>query len=45
MDIVDFQKICVDKHNRVYFLRIQPDDLKITLSHIFDILSALSWIS
>ena len=45
MDIVDFQKICVDKHNRVYFLRIQPDDLKITLSHIFDILSDLSWIS
>ena len=45
MDIIDFRKICVDIHNRAYFLRIQPDDLKITLSQIFDVLSDLSWIS
>ena len=42
MDIIDFRKICVDIHNRAYFLRIQPDDLKITLSQIFDVLSDLS---
>lgn len=45
MNIIDFQKICEDKHNRVYFLRVQPDDLKATLSQIFDVLSDLSWIS
>ena len=34
-----------DKHNRAYFLRVQPDDLKDTLSQIFYVLSNLSWIS
>ena len=45
MNIIDFHKICIDKHNRAYFLRVQPDDLKVTLSQIFDVLSDLSWIS
>lgn len=45
MNIIDFRKICFDKHNRAYFLRVQPDDLKVTLSQIFYVLSDLSWIS
>ena len=45
MNIIDFRKICFDKHNRAYFLRVQPDDLKDTLSQIFYVLSNLSWIS
>ncbi|MEE0785503.1 MAG: hypothetical protein U0M10_06100 [Oscillospiraceae bacterium] len=45
MNIIDFRKICFDKHNRAYFLRVQPDDLKVTLSQIFYVLSNLSWIS
>ena len=45
MNIIDFRKICLDKHNRAYFLRVQPDDLKVTLSQIFYVLSDLSWIS
>lgn len=45
MNIIDFHKICIGKHSRAYFLRVQPDDLKVTLSQIFDVLSDLSWIS
>lgn len=45
MNIIDFRKICLDKHNRAYFLRVHPDDLKVTLSQIFYVLSDLSWIS
>ena len=45
VNIIDFRKICFDKHNRAYFLRVQPDDLKVTLSQIFYVLSYLSWIS
>ena len=45
MNIIDFRKICFDKHNRAYFLRVHPDDLKVTLSQIFYVLSDLSWIS
>ncbi len=45
VNIIDFRKICFDKHNRAYFLRVQPDDLKDTLSQIFYVLSNLSWIS
>lgn len=45
MNIIDFRKICINKHNRAYFLRVQPDDLKETLSQIFGVLSDLSWIS
>lgn len=37
MNIIDFRKICFDKHNRAYFLRVQPDDLKVTaLDSLFE---------
>lgn len=45
MNVIDFQKICIDNHERVYFLRVQPSDLKVTLSQIFNVLSNLSWIN
>lgn len=45
MDILDFRKICSEKHDRAYFLRVQPRDLKETLAHIMGVLSNLAWIS
>jgi len=45
MNIVEVKKICEEKHTRVFFLRVKPEDIKETLANIFQVLSDLSWIS
>lgn len=45
MNVVESKKVCVDHHNRVFFLRVAPIDLKQTLKDIFQELSDLTWIS
>lgn len=45
MTIVENRQICKDKHERVFFLRVEPDDLSETLLNIFEVLANLSWIN
>lgn len=45
MKVIDFQSVCTDKHNRAFFIRVEPENLKSTLADIINILSNLSWIS
>lgn len=45
MNVVEAKKVCEEHHNRVFFLRVAPIDLKQTLKDIFQKLSDLSWIS
>lgn len=45
MKVVEVKKICEEKHNRVFFLRVEPENIKETLANIFQVLSDLSWIS
>lgn len=45
MKIIECKKIDTLRHKRVTFIRVDPEDLSITLRHIFKILSDLSWIS
>lgn len=45
MKIVEVKKICEEKHDRIIFLRVNPDNIKETLTNIFQVLSDLSWIS
>lgn len=45
MKVIDFQPVCIDKHNRAFFIRVEPENLKSTLTDIINILSNLSWIS
>ena len=45
MKVVDFLKIDEEKGKNVFFLRVDPDDIAVTLRDIIDVLSDLSWIS
>lgn len=45
MKIIEAKRICTTIHQRVFYIRIAPEDIHDTLSHIFEVLSNLSWIS
>lgn len=45
MKIIDYKRIDNERHDRVTFIRVDPESLAITLKHIFQVLSDLSWIS
>ena len=44
MRVVDFVRIDEENGKNVLFLRIDPEDITITLRDIIDALSDLSWI-
>lgn len=45
MKIDEFLKIDEENGKNVFFLRVDPDDIAVTLRDIIDVLSDLSWIS
>jgi hypothetical protein len=45
MKLLDLKKIDEARHNKVTFIRIEPIDLKVTLTEIITTLSDLSWVS
>lgn len=45
MTVIENLKICEDKHNRAFFLRLDPGDINDTLKSIFLTLADLSWIN
>lgn len=45
LKVIETKRICTSIHQRVFYIRIDPEDIHDTLSHIFDVLSNLSWIS
>lgn len=45
MKVIDFIKIDEEKGKNVFFLRVDPEDIAVTLRDIIDVLSDLSWIS
>lgn len=44
MKIMEYKKID-PKHDNIYFMRIEPEDLSITIKQIIEVLFNLSWIS
>lgn len=45
MRVIDFLKMDEENGKNVFFLRVDPEDISITLREIIDVLSDLSWIS
>ena len=45
MRVTDFIKLDEQNGRNIIFLRVDPEDISITLSEIIDALSDLSWIS
>ena len=45
MKVIDFIKIDEEKGKNVFFLRVDPEDIAVTLRDIIDVLSDSSWIS
>ncbi len=45
MKILECKRICEPGNNRVYFLRVDPEDVKVTLRKILEILFDCSWIN
>lgn len=45
MKLLDIKKIDIAKHDRVTFIRVEPDNLRETLKDILKTLSDLSWIN
>lgn len=45
MKILECKNIDTDNHNNIFFIRIDPEDISITLRNIISVLSDLSWIS
>lgn len=45
MKILECKRIHEPKNNRVYFLRIDPEDVKVTLRKILEVLFDCSWIN
>lgn len=45
MKILDYRKIDTINHDRTYFIRIDPEDLSLTVMEIINALNNVSWIS
>lgn len=45
VNILECKKICEPKNDRVLFLRVDPEDIKITLRQILAVLFDCSWVS
>lgn len=43
--ILECEKIDVERHNNILFIRIEPEDLSVTIRNIIDSFSDMSWIS
>lgn len=43
--ILECEKIDVEKHNNILFIRIEPEDLSVTIQSIIDSFSDMSWIA
>ena len=44
MKIIDNLKIPIDNHERITFIRVDPEDLNITILNIIKELNNFSWI-
>ena len=44
MRIVDFQTIDTENKKKVIFIRVDPENVAVTLRDILDVLANLSWI-
>lgn len=45
MNIIEIRKIDEERHSNVTFIRIEPEDLSVTIFDIINTLSDMSWIS
>lgn len=43
--ILECEKIDIERHNNILFIRIEPEDLSVTIRNIIDSFSDMSWIS
>lgn len=43
--ILECEKIDIEKHDNILFIRIEPEDLSMTIRNIIDSFSDMSWIS
>ena len=43
--ILECEKIDIERHSNILFIRIEPEDLSVTIRNIIDSFSDMSWIS
>lgn len=43
--ILECEKIDIEKHNNILFIRIEPEDISVTIRSIIDSFSDMSWIA